>query len=288
MWIIISSITTIVSALMAESNRILALSGIRLNFYRTIIASIFTFPIALFYQWPSDLFFYLIAIFLGANSALGAIVLFYLSAKHNGRVGLLSGPPTVFLTFFVWLFLDLEEWQRFIQEPVRSGFIIFFMVIALLSIFTMRRNKDSLRVLAIVIPVSVIQVVGTVLSKIVLDDSSNLFGSVAVFSFIIMISQVFFSGLVLKIRKEHLEIGRIFGSFAKGTIIMAILGTAGCYLSWLAIALAPNPAYAKAFFMLSAPLIMAYHRFKGIADDVNPIAGLILVLSSIGLILTVI
>jgi drug/metabolite transporter (DMT)-like permease len=51
-----------------------------------------------------------------------------------------------------------------------------------------------------------------------------------------------------------------------------------CY--FIALMLAPNPAYVSMVALLAPVWLLIYHRVAGIKDDASPVAGTVLVLSA--------
>jgi len=281
MWVLITILTTIISAVTAEANRHFQCAPIRLNFYRTILAALLTLACSLFFSWPTDFLFYAIGILTGLGSALSAVSMFYLSAKYNGRVGLLSGPLVMFILFFIWLYFDPKEMSAFIDNPLRSFSIIILFSVATGCIIPMCKNTHSTHILKIIVPLALINVLTIVIARLHMEESTDLLGSVSVFSFLIMGTQVLFSAGVLLYKKEPLFQRSDLPSFLWPSIIMGVSGALACYGSWIAIILAPNPAYPSALFMLATPMLMVYHKMTNVPDDANPVAGLILVLTAI-------
>ncbi|MBI1362472.1 MAG: hypothetical protein GC134_00620 [Proteobacteria bacterium] len=289
-WVYFSLLQVFLSAGMAESNRRLQLDGVRLNFWRTLLLSgLFSIP-ACYVPWPHANGFYVAALFSGVASAVASIAIFTMSARFNGRVALLQVPITTLMTFLAWLPFDTRFPVMVQQAPLQVAAIAACLLCASLCMVAMQRHSIGADTLRIIVPVSMLATASGIAGKLAISHEGTLTDSIVVISFLVMVTQTLFSGaLMLRTARHHAREATPYPLFPpkmhKGMVIMAFWGGSGCYVSWLAIGLAPNPGYANAVFLLTPVLMLFYHKAIGIKDDASPLAGTVLTLAIIALVI---
>lgn len=291
-WILVSCITVTVSCLMADWNRKHQYEPIALNLWRSIIAALLLSPTYFIYSWPTETSFYIASALIGVGSGIAAITGFHLAARFNGRISTLHGAVAMIFTFILWIILDQNSLNTFINNPLKSSIISLLILTSFVSIFYMRTLKNPKDKKGYLLPTLLIGIMSsaiTVIGKFTLEPAVNdvLGVKLLILGLVAFICQIILSfSLILykKLKNKALNINAK-KHFKPQLVYLGLLSVIGVVSSWGAIALSPNPAYAKAIMMSTPLLLLMYHKLRNIEDKANPIAGTILAISVILLVL---
>jgi hypothetical protein len=196
------------------------------------------------------------------------------------------------MTFLAWLVIDPKSQERFLNQGLNSALICLCIIVACASLFYMRHDntkKTKQGYLLISFTIATVSTAIAIIGKINLPSStsSDLGVKVLIMGFIIFIMQFLLSLLLTTLQriKRRESTFHFKKHFNINVALLGFWGALGCITSWVAIALAPNPAYVTAIGMSAPILLLAFHKWKNIEDKANPIAGTILAISVIALIL---
>lgn len=283
-WLFAAVAHSIFAACNAEINRIFQQEPFRLNLMRTAIATLVWLPLALVQPWPTDQLFYVTAVFSGVAIVFGNLVLNDLSMRMSGRVAALHIPLKAILVFAAWPLIDDAAWVHMTQEePWQVGIGLLFFAIMVAALNAMRRNDASWSALKVLVPVILFYTVADIAARLQLEHEN--FGQLlVVYLFVAMSVSVVFSILLLPFR-PHPERPLVSRKLFQAAGWAATISMLNHVCFFIALTLAPNPAYVSMLGLMAPAWLMMYHRAFRIKDDASPWAGMVLVLGSIGLLM---
>ncbi|MAI08517.1 MAG: hypothetical protein CMF61_06120 [Magnetococcales bacterium] len=291
-WIIFALGTLGAQFLVANWNRGQKLEPLRLNFWRSIPALLCFSPAILFPNWPTDSDFYIACIIIGICSTFAQLATFHLSAKYNGRVSLISTNFAMLFTYITWIVLDLETQTKYIElQPVALISAALVITAFGASFFMRQKNrKEKEGYLFLSIVIGAIITIATIVGKKMLPEGLNedLNEQLLILGFIIFLSQWAFTSILVILKRMRTGIPFFKSSekyFCMRTVILGLLGAIGCFTSWGAVALAPNPAFVNAIVMTAPLIFLVYHKILKVEDNANPIAGTIVALCALMIII---
>lgn len=283
-WLLAALGNSIFAAGNAEINRYYKQEAFRLNMWRTLLASLVWFPLALLEDWPYDPLFYSTAVLGGLVVLIGNVVLNDLAAKHNGRVAVLHIPLKAVIVFAVWPLIDDGAWEHITNEQpwqlLVGGIFFGIMVLAMNS---MRRNDASWGALKMLAPVILLYSLSDILARLELP-ADELQSRLVIYLFIMMSVSGVFSLLILPWRPKP-ELPVLNKRLLQAAGWAALVSVLNHVCFFIALSTAPSPAYVSMIALLAPAWLFVYHRMAGIADNASPWASMVLVLGSIGLLL---
>ena len=102
-----------------------------------------------------------------------------MAAKHNGRVGSMWRPISIFVAFILWIGFFPETATEYMEDPTSLGLILASFALIIFSIVLIRKNDIGWRAFLIMAPIGVLYGVVAVLSKYVLDPDQAVIKSLA-------------------------------------------------------------------------------------------------------------
>ncbi len=279
MWLLLALASSLLAAHNVEINRQARQEGYRLNFWRASMTSLFWLPLTLLYPWPTDWSFYAAAFFCGVAMIVGFTIQNDLANKHNGRVAILYVPLKAVLVFIIWAILDPVARAHVIDNPLITlgvGVCLTTMVVALAEF---RKNDVSLSSLRAVMPIVLLYSLGDIFTRLNLPADS-LQERLLVFLFVVAATSSVVSLMIYPFRPKP-EVAFYTPKLVKSAFRASLgqMGNQVCFV--MALVLAPNPAYASMVMMLTPVWLLVYHRYAGVKDDANPIAGTVVVMAAI-------
>ena len=284
MWVLLALGLSLNSALGAELNRYFGQDGFRLNFWRGAMATLMLFPAALLVSFPPPGMFYVAAMLAGTVMAVSPAIRMTLSARKFGRVSTLFMPVEAFVAFFLWLMLDPDMLNGFIESPVRSLLIFSAMVLVTISMAAMRRHDVGWQTFLVVAPLGVLHGLSGVLIKYAMPVEFSMNDLIA-FMILVNIFAQFLSASFLVLRPNYKE-PLCPPGMLRAALVYGVLGIMSQLFFYSSVQFAPSPGYVVAIGMLAPVWIMMYHYYVGLRDDANPKAGLLMVLAAMLLVLT--
>lgn len=275
LWLFAAFANSVLAAQNVEMNRKAKQEGFRLNMWRMTLSALFWMPLALLQTWPTDPMFYIAAVFGGASLIVGFTIQTDLSQKHNGRVAILHVPLKAMTVFLVWSMMDSAAREHAMSDPWRIAGEMLCLAVMVGSLSTFRKHDVSWSSLKAVLPVVVLYSMGDLLTRFTLSPG-DLAEKLVVFMFVMSASSSICSLLVLHWRPQP-ELPVVSKALLKYGGWAAFGSTLGQTCYFIALVLAPNPAYVSMVALLAPVWLLIYHRVKGIKDDASPLAGTVLV-----------
>ncbi|PIZ31380.1 MAG: hypothetical protein COY40_02360 [Alphaproteobacteria bacterium CG_4_10_14_0_8_um_filter_53_9] len=284
LWLTSALAHSIVTAHNADINRRYKQDGYRLNTFRSFLAALLWLPMVIISPWPTNIYFYPVALFAGLSMMVTFTIGSNLAAKHNGRVALLHVPLSGVIVFITWLLISEKARLHFIEQPedviiaLIAGFIMVF------ALAKMRRHDVSWAIFVQLIPKIFLAAAATILTRLVMPPET-LFQNVPVFLFIVFTTCAV-AGVAMYPWRPKPEKPFFNKNLVKASSLSAIGGSINHTFFLIAIAYAPNPAYVNLIALLTPFWLMLYHKARGIPDNADPFSGLILVLGAMALVTT--
>jgi hypothetical protein len=279
LWLLGALGSSIMTSANAELNRRHQQEGFRLNFWRTLMAAILWFPLAIVKPWPHEVGFYAAAVFGGLGMIVGNVIQNHLSANHNGRVAILWMPGKALLVFVLWAIIDSTARDDLMQNPLNVLAILGCFGIMVMALNSMRSSDASWKVVKMVMPVAVLYGFSDIFSRLVITPDQLATRLEVYFSVATMVS-VGFSLLLFPFRPQR-DHPWYTPALLRAGALAAVQSTINQTCFFIALITGPNPSYVSMIIMLAPLWLVLYHRIRGIPDHSNPMAGLIMALAAL-------
>ncbi len=286
-WLIWAILSSLCAAALAESNRIFKLNAQMLNAWRSTIALAFMAIAFPYMIWPMTQEFYIVATIDGIVTAIGMVFFFYMAARKTGRVSSMILPMAAFAAYMTWWMMHPEARPDLTGQPLRVLLAIFSFVMVCFSFQKLRNNDASWDSFLMVLPVGLSFGVIDALTKDVLDKDYNAYGIVLSYTFLSLVTCTITAWIAaipkpLGGRPTGFWNGHLlWGSFWCG------IWTVGMMLcSVLALSKAPNPSLPGLVMVLTPLWLFALNHIRNIEDDVSIPASILILIGSVGLIVS--
>lgn len=290
MWFLWALAASFFAAMMAESNRKFQLEPQLLNAWRSTFAAImiaFALPMMVWPDISAAKNFYVVAGIDGIVTAIGMIMFLSLAARKTGRVTSMVMPVAAIGAFATWWLIAPSERINLVDQPVQTMIAVFSLMIIFISIQKIRRNDNSWECFVIVLPVGLAFGITDALTKWVLVGAHGMYGLAIAFTFLsILVCAIVAWGMALP-----KPVGGRTTSFFNGAMLWGGFWcgfwTAGMYLALtFSLSLASNPTWPGIVMALTPIWLYLLNQFRQTYDDVNPVAGLMIILGAVGLLLS--
>lgn len=279
LWLVLAIASSLLSAQNVESNRRAKQEGYRLNFWRMGIAALFWLPLTLLEHWPTDPGVYAAGIFGGLAIILGFKIQNDLANRHNGRVAILHMPLKAVFVFALWAALDPVARTHLFANPLVTVGVLAALGTMVFALAEFRKNDVSWSSFRAVLPIVVVYGFGDIFARLTIGPE-NLHERLVVFLFLVAASSTIGSLLIYPWRPKP-ELPMYSKKLVKDAVRAAIGSTANQVCFFMALVLGPSPAYVSMVALMAPVWLLAYHRWAGIKDDANPMAGTIVVAAAI-------
>lgn len=280
-WALFALAASFCFCIQSEVNKHFKIDGFLLTTAQALISFLMLIPFIPLMEWPTAPTYYVVALLSAAISVVVMMAMYNLAANKNGRVACLYQPVSVILMFFLWLFIDVSQRQFLIENPYNTAAIFGGFVIFGVSIQFIRRNDAGWRALLAVIPIAILFSIGTVLSKIFLEQAESPLRISLNFVFLLTLFMFLFTLPILLSRHIKGSAPLVTVPLAKAAFMVGFFHTVSWVLFNVAIILSPNPAYVSVVDGLIPVWFMLYYRLRGFHDDASPRAGVLLGIASI-------
>ena len=290
MWFLWALAASFFAAMMAESNRKFQLEPQLLNAWRSTFAAImigFAFPMMVWPDMSVAKNFYIVSGIDGIVTAIGMIMFLSLAARKTGRVTSMIMPVAAIGAFATWWLIAPSERINLFDQPVQTMIAIFSLLVIFISIQKIRRNDNSWECFVIILPVGLAFGVTDALTKWVLTGAHAMYGLAVAYTFLSILICAVCAWLTV-IPKP---LGGRTTSVFKGEMLWGGFWcgfwTAGMYLALtFSLSLAANPTWPGIIMALTPIWLYLLNQLRQTYDDVNPVAGLMIILGAVGLLLS--
>ncbi len=246
-------------------------------FYR--IMAIFLFlPVLFIFPLPEDPYFYLFVLIAGLIGMYFDTMYFSSAATAGAGVTARVLPFVVLIGFVLWLCVDPEMIQTYIQKPIKGAGIICSFAMATYFALRLKSCPLSLRTIKLLLPAILLGSITIVLGKLAMDHSPPISGPY----FYVLIQSIFIvppyiAAINLKFCRRHLPMTVAGPIFTKQICIAGLsVGLSWSLLmifKYTAFSRAENPAYVSLFELLSPLLISIFYMIRKQKETTDVIAG---------------
>lgn len=285
LWLPLALLASLISAQNVEMNRRAKQEGFRLNMWRTAVAAAIWLPVALFFEWPRDGFFYAAAMFAGVGMIIGFTIQQDLASRHNGRVAILYMPIKAVAVFVVWAMISPHARAHLLANPLVALGVLACLGTMVAALAEFRKHDVSWQSLKAIMPIVAVYGAGDILTKLNIP-TDEVVQRLPVFFCVGTLTSTLVSGMLWPWRPKP-ELPSVGRKLARDGAKAAVCSMVNQALFVVSLVLAPSPAYASMILLLSPVWLLVYHRMIGRPDDANPIAGTVIVIAAVALMLLV-
>lgn len=278
-WALFALAAALFQAGFVETNRHVKASASHLNFWHLALGALLS---VLFLPWmlfPSSPLFYAAFVVIAAVSVVGCTVQMYMAGQKNGRVASMWMPVATFTSFFLWLSIDPDLLDSYLNSFVTMAGIAVAFGICVYALSALRSNDAGWRTFLMIAPVGVLYGFNGVVIKFIMPDDPQL-GHFLTYSLLYYASSMCLQFMFIAGRGQ-LNKTMFDKRLLKGGIIIALFSFCANFTIVKAITMADNPAYAGAVSMTVPVWVMLYHKCVGLHDDADPKSGVLLVFGAI-------
>jgi hypothetical protein len=284
-WIVLSLVLSLSAAVVAEANRYFKMDGVRLSFWRTTVGASLLLPTVFIIDWPAPSLYYAGAMLAGVVMAVSTTIRMNLSSKKMGRVATLFMPVEAVVGFMLWFMVDAVFRTQMLNAPGKFAVILVCFALFTVSLAMMRRHDASWAAFITVAPLGVMHALNGIFGKyLLMENVAQAATAVILYVFIVQASAAVCSGCFLTTqitrRKPLCPPGMM-----RAAAVYGIAGLVGVLSFFAAVKAAPNPGYVVALAMLAPVWIMLWHKLRGMRDEGNPAAGLVMIFAAVLLVL---
>ncbi|PZP39111.1 MAG: hypothetical protein DI585_05180 [Pseudomonas fluorescens] len=279
LWLLLAFASSLLSAQNVEANRKARQEGFRLNFWRMTFATLLWLPLSLLEQWPTDWKFYAAGMFGGVAMIIGFTIQNDLANKHNGRVAILHMPLKAVFVFALWAVADPVARSHVFEKPLITLGVLACLATMVLALAEFRKNDVSWQSLRAVLPIVVLYGMGDILARLTVQPA-DLHERLVIFLFVVAATSSVASLLIFPWRPKP-EMPFVTKNLLKHSFRAAMGSAANQVCFFMALVLGPSPAYVSMVGLLAPVWLLVYHRYAGIKDDANPLAGSLVVVAAI-------
>ena len=285
-WIVSGVLVSLLMGVVSEINRRYKLDGFRLNFWRSLVIVVLLTPAMFTVEWPSlEALFYLSAVLTGVIAVVGMTLHLNLAANHNGRIAALYAPIKMYVVYLLWLVVDGEARTALFVNTGQTVGVMLMFALAAYAMFNMRSNDASWKGLLLSAPIGVLFAISDTISKVgLLDVAVPKLDAVLVFVFLMFSFAVVLSGCMIMARNRP-DKPLLPPNMPRAAALMGGVTLVNLIIFYSGLVTVDNPAYLTALTMLTPVWFIVYHKMIGVKDDANPVMGLLLVASAVGLVL---
>lgn len=291
-WWSISLIASFFLAVYIYSNQILKLPANILMLYRGFGVSLVMFPFCIIFYEKFSFTFYVLCAIQGLGVSFIDKRYFKSSKAFGADVTSFMQPLTLFLTFIIWIFIKPYLLTEYLENPLKSFFIVLSLLGVVVSVLLMRKVKVNQKAFIYLLPCVLIGAYLDNNNKLALDSSEvGIVSTLLYYNFI----SAFFAGLgtLYNFRSNLRNMKKAFDKkvVVKGLFIIFSL-TMLVFSKAFALILSVNPAYVVAINFL-APLWIVIFNYtwnlyfkRSVRININFKTMLLMVASVIMLILS--
>lgn len=290
-WISFSLLASVMAAIMTQINHHLQMRPPLVILLRSVFTLLFLAPIVAQIMWPHHTSFFVYFFFAAFFAFAGDIILFEAARRHGGRLTSMFMPVKIITAFVLWAVIDRLFLVYLFDNPLTSSGILFFLLLSVYAVASMRNCDTSWPAFKQVAWVGVFYTLLDVFIKLGMEGT-DMSQTALLFVFIRAFIGVPIAVLMLRFQREEgaLESWRqISGDkralFLGAGVLLGAISVVNSYSINMAIGLSPNPGYVSVLMLLSVAWLSGYNRLRGYEDRASVKNIILLVVSAAGLIL---
>jgi hypothetical protein len=282
-WVFLSLLGVFGLAAMSIGQQILKADTIPMLFWLRVTSVIILCFFILKIQLPTSLVFYSACVAYGFLIVLLDIRNFKFISHHGAALPLRLATAMCIPSFFLWLMIDEETRHLYINHPLTSIAIFFFICLAAYCASQLRKCLVTVNAVKELWPVMLHGMIGPVFIKLVVVAQPHPIG--AIFSYIIITSLVSMFVLSFHMLRHPSEFRAISVDTKniKTGIILSFFSLVAIISSYLAYNQVLNPSYV-AVMMMTTPVVVSFYNYMvGFEDKSNKVAGFGILLCATGI-----
>ena len=247
------------------------LSVIRLGTALTLL------PFVFFVEWPKEPLFYIYGAFVFMIFPIADVFAFRVSKQYGAGIITRFTPLTAIVTFFMWLLIDSQTWQKYLTYPWFALGIIACLCGVVFCASSLRRCEVSVAAFKTLFPALLLSPLGVIFAKLTLDSTDSSSGAL-INLFVGSFIGVAMYGVLYKVMPSVKCEFTMSKLTIKAGVIASIFSTLGIYLSNVSFDLVPNPSYVTVVGFTSAIFVLLIYKIMGKQDNARILPGLGIVL----------
>jgi len=281
-WAIFGIFHSIFRAIFAEVNRVFKVDAWQLAFWHASVAVFLLLPLIPFMDWPAELNFYLAAVLVALILSVGVIIQLTLSSQKKGRVSSIAIPLEAIAASLIWVIITPAMMAYYTHDPVMTISVVSAFLLASVALFFLRSTDFSWEAFIVVAPVGITYAVAGVVTKLVIPYAQLIPASLS-FVLINYVVMTIVMGVFLLL-KNKADAKMYSKQMIKAGVLTGVFSTIAYLTFVVSVVYAPNPGYTSFLAILVPVWLMWYHELRVIEDKAKPLAGLLIVASTILLI----
>lgn len=290
-WVSFSLLASVMAAVMTQINHHLQMRPALVILLRSVFTLLLISPVVALISWPGNAAFFVYFLLAAFCAFAGDLILFEASRRHGGRLTSMFMPVKIITAFVAWAAIDRLFLMQFFQTPLVSSGILFFLLLSVYAIASLRNCDVSWPAFKQVFMVGILYTLLDVFIKLGMEGT-NFAETALLFVFIRAFIGVPIAVLMLRYQKEAgrrqswREISLDKRGFLLGVgLLLGGVSVVNSYSINMGIGLSPNPGYVSVLLLLSVVWLSLYNRVRGYDDRASVKNIALLVVSAAGLIL---
>ena len=273
LWAIYALISALSMALMFLASEYYKQSGVGFLMIARSLTATVLLPFVFFVDWPTEPLFYLYGAIPFILFPIADILLFRISAQYGAGIITRFMPLTAILIFFIWLVIDRDTWQSYINNPFIAIAIILCLGAIIFCASFLRSCQVSRTAFKIFLPALFLASIATLAGKLAMDATEATSASL-VNLFVGSFIGIAVYGVLYKIIPSVKAGFSMTQATVKAGIISGIFSTLLIYFANLSYDLVSNPAYTTAVSFSSAIWMLILYKLIGRQDNARILPGL--------------
>ncbi|NQZ14473.1 MAG: hypothetical protein HRT94_06605 [Alphaproteobacteria bacterium] len=130
LWFVFALLHSVFQAVFNELNRSFKMDSWQLNFLHCAFSTLLLLPV-LFFGLPVMSWTLLAAsLVIASILTIGCQAQIYMAAKHNGRVGSIFRPVSIFVAFVLWIGFFPETAKEYMEDPLSLVSYCFLLLLS--------------------------------------------------------------------------------------------------------------------------------------------------------------
>lgn len=259
MWVVLALLSAVLSAIYYLSAQNIKLDANTFMVYRGWIVALLLLPLLAFNPVVFSSAFYIMAICQGLIAAVVDYAVFGINKKYGSETVSSITPLSVIIVFVLWCFIDVGLLKRYWQNPWQSGAIFMACTGAVLALNRYHQVAFTRQALYKLLPLLLLTSAFTVLSKMVMNQTTSTPFWGALWQSFIIAAVVAAVHMVIYCKKKlPLKNLVLSQNLLKGLVFVYMIG----FLSMKSLAFyyAQNPAYVAVLAYTSMFWVMLLSR----------------------------
>lgn len=238
-------------------------------------------PLILMNEHPTNPWFYVTAIVLGALVSLYDRATIHSAGTFGAGVTSRLMPLGIWMSFIIWLFLKPAYRQGLVDDPQKLLAVIVALLVAVVAMFFLRKDAISKEAALYLLPFIFIAGILDVLNKVAMNMNTDPVMAAFSYGFWLSFSCGVSTVILRWFEGRNFALREAFAPHAiKGGLLLTFAMTTLMVAKNFAMFSTPNPAYVGLLTLFCPIWIALYNRATGHQDKTNLWAGMLFVVSA--------